>query len=129
MGHPILQVHRHEPVFCIQIRLDIQLHRPNASHYRYTIIQNNVELQLRRVRRVLYENDEKSINDKIQRQASWKSQWNRPSRSVDISAVVNANMYDTCVDNEQNSSRRGGIVVYTDVENAWEDFDPKVVKF
>ena len=48
-------------------------------------------------------------NDKIQRQASWKSQWNRPSRSVDISAVVNANMYDTaCVDNEQNSSRRGG---------------------
>ena len=127
MGHPILQVHRHEPVFCIQIRLDTQLQRPNTSHYRHTIIQNNVEL--RRVRRVLYENDEKSINDKIQRQASWKTQWNRTSRSVDISAVVNANVYDTCVNNEQNSSRQGGIVVYTDVENALEDLDPEGVKF
>ena len=63
VGHPKLQVHRHKPVFCIQIRLDTQLQRPNTSHYRHTIIQNNVEL--RRVRRVLYENDEKSINDKI----------------------------------------------------------------
>jgi nicotinamide mononucleotide adenylyltransferase len=79
----------------------------------------------------LYENDEKSINDKIQRQASWKSQWNRTSRSVDISAVVNANVYyDTCVNNnEQNSSRRRGIMVNTDVENAWEDLDPEGVKF
>ena len=76
----------------------------------------------------MYENDEKSINDKIQWQASWKSQWNRTSRSVDISAVVNANVYDTCVNNEQNSSRRGGIVVYTDVENAWDDLDPEGVK-
>ena len=73
--------------------------------------------------------------------ASWKSQWNRTSRSIDISAVlVNVSwswhacwersiVYDTCVNDEQNSSRQGGIVVYTDVENAWEDLDPQGVKF
>ena len=55
----------------------------------------------------------------VQRQVSWKSQWNRTSRSIDISAVVNANVYDTGVNDEQNSSRRGGIVVYTGVEKAF----------
>ena len=38
-------------------------------------------------------------------------------------------MYDTCVNDEQNSSRQGRIVVYTDVENASEDLDPEGVKF
>ena len=36
---------------------------------------------------------------------------------------------DTCVNNEQNSSQQGGIVVYTDVEHALEDLDPEGVKF
>ena len=38
-------------------------------------------------------------------------------------------MYDTCVNDEQNSSRRGGIVVYTDVENAWDNLDQEGANF